>query len=67
MVIDVHITEKSFGPKLLMTDVRLSVGDREKVGVIGRNGAGKSTLFGILTGADKDFMGKVIYRKGVRA
>ena len=65
MVIDVHITEKSFGPKLLMTDVRLSVGDREKVGVIGRNGAGKSTLFGILTGADEDFMGKVIYRKGV--
>lgn len=65
MVIDVHITEKLFGPKLLMTDVRLSVGDREKVGVIGRNGAGKSTLFGILTGADKDFMGKVIYRKGV--
>ena len=65
MVIDVHITEKSFGPKLLMTDVRLSVGDREKVGVIGRNGAGKSTLFGILTGADRDFMGKVIYRKGV--
>lgn len=65
MVIDVHITEKSFGPKLLMTDVRLSVGDREKVGVIGRNGAGKSTLFGILTGADKDFMGKVTYRKGM--
>ncbi len=65
MVIDVHITEKSFGPKLLMTDVRLGVGDREKVGVIGRNGAGKSTLFGILTGADRDFMGKVIYRKGV--
>ena len=65
MVIDVHITEKSFGPKLLMTDVRLSVGDREKVGVIGRNGVGKSTLFGILTGADKDFMGKVTYRKGM--
>ena len=65
MVIDVHITEKSFGPKSLMTDVRLSVGDREKVGVIGRNGAGKSTLFGILTGADRDFMGKVIYRRGV--
>mgnify|MGYP000927056858 FL=1 len=65
MVIDVHITEKSFGPKLLMADVRFSVDDREKVGVIGRNGAGKSTLFGILTGVDKDFMGKVIYRKGV--
>lgn len=65
MVIDVHITEKSFGPKLLMADVRFSVDDREKVGVIGRNGVGKSTLFGILTGADKDFMGKVTYRKGM--
>jgi ATPase component of ABC transporter with duplicated ATPase domains len=65
MVIDVHITEKSFGPKLLMADVRFSVDDREKVGVIGRNGAGKSTMFGILTGADREFMGKVIYRKGV--
>lgn len=65
MIADITITEKSFGPKTLMTNVRFSVDDGEKVGVIGRNGVGKSTLFGILTGEDKDFTGEVIYRRGV--
>lgn len=64
MIADVNITEKSFGPKVLMTGVRLSVDDGEKVGVVGRNGVGKSTLFGILTGSDTDFTGDVIYKRG---
>ena len=64
MIADISITEKSFGPKILMTDIRFSVDDGEKVGVIGRNGVGKSTLFGILAGTDKDFSGDIIYRRG---
>ena len=64
MIADVHITEKSFGPTVLMAGVKFSVDDGEKVGLIGRNGAGKTTLFGILTGADKDFTGSVIFRRG---
>lgn len=64
MIVDVHITEKSFGPTVLMTGVKFSVDDGEKVGLIGRNGAGKTTLFGILTGADKDFTGSIIFRRG---
>ena len=64
MIVDVHITEKSFGSTVLMTGVKFSVDDGEKVGLIGRNGAGKTTLFGILTGADKDFTGSVIFRRG---
>jgi len=65
MIADVTITEKSFGPKILMTGVKFSIDDGEKVGVVGRNGIGKSTLFGILAGTDKDFTGEVIYRRGV--
>ena len=65
MIADVTITEKSFGPKTLMTGVKFSIDDSEKVGVVGRNGIGKSTLFGILAGTDKDFTGEVIYRRGV--
>lgn len=65
MVADIHITEKSFGPKELYKNVKFSVDDGEKVGVIGRNGVGKSTLFGILAGTDKDFGGQVIYKRGV--
>ncbi len=48
-----------------MQNVRFTIGDGEKIGVIGRNGVGKSTLFGILSGSDKDYTGDVIYRTGV--
>ena len=64
MVLNAEITEKSFGSKVLMSNIRLNVDDGEKIGVIGRNGIGKSTLFGLLTGADKDFSGEIIYRRG---
>lgn len=64
MIADISITEKSFGPKTLINNVRFSIDDREKIGVIGRNGVGKSTLFGILAGTDKDFSGDIIYKRG---
>jgi len=64
MISDITITEKSFGPKSLMSNVRFTIDDHEKIGVIGRNGVGKSTLFGILAGHDKDFTGDVTYKAG---
>ena len=65
MIADIHITEKSFGDKTLMRDVKFSVDDGEKIGVVGRNGVGKSTLFGILAGTDTDYTGQVIFRRGI--
>ena len=65
MIADIHITEKSFGDKVLMKDVKFSVDDGEKIGVVGRNGVGKSTLFGILAGMDTDYTGEVIFRRGI--
>ncbi|MBC7565123.1 ABC-F family ATP-binding cassette domain-containing protein [Candidatus Saccharibacteria bacterium] len=64
MISDITISEKSFGPKSLMSNVRFTINDGEKIGVIGRNGVGKSTLFGILAGMDKDFTGDIIYKPG---
>lgn len=64
MIADISISEKSFGPKSLMTNVRFTINDAEKIGVIGRNGVGKSTLFGVLAGTDKDFSGEVNYKPG---
>ena len=64
MIADINISEKSFGPKILMTKIKFSIDEGEKVGVVGRNGVGKSTLFGILTGADTDFTGEVIFKRG---
>jgi ATPase subunit of ABC transporter with duplicated ATPase domains len=64
MIADITITEKSFGPKSLMSGIKFSIDDGEKVGVVGRNGVGKSTLFGILAGTDTDFTGEIIYKRG---
>jgi len=64
MIADITVTEKSFGPKVLMSGIKFSIDDSEKVGVIGRNGVGKSTLFNVLAGTDKDFTGEVIYKRG---
>jgi len=64
MLADITITEKSFGPKTLMKNVRFTIEDGEKIGIIGRNGVGKSTLFEILAGGDKDYTGDVIYKPG---
>ncbi len=64
MIADVHITDKSFGDKQLISDVKFSVNDGEKVGMVGRNGVGKSTLFGMLAGTDSDYRGSVVFRRG---
>jgi ATPase subunit of ABC transporter with duplicated ATPase domains len=65
MIADISVTEKSFGPKILMTNIKFAIDASEKVGVIGRNGVGKSTLFGILAGSDTDFTGDITYRRGL--
>lgn len=64
MIADIHITEKSFGNKRLMSDVKFSINDGEKVGLVGRNGVGKSTLFGMLAGTDSDYRGSIVFRRG---
>jgi len=64
MIADINITEKSFGPKMLMSGIKFSVDDGEKIGLIGRNGVGKSTLFNVLAGLDLDYSGEIIYKRG---
>jgi ATPase subunit of ABC transporter with duplicated ATPase domains len=66
MIADISISEKSFGPKLLMSNIKFSIDEKEKVGIVGRNGVGKSTLFGMVAGVDKDFEGDIIFRRGVQ-
>lgn len=59
MLLNIDITDKHFGDKVLYNDLQFSLDKGEKVGLIGRNGVGKSTLFAMLTGEDTDYDGAI--------
>ncbi|MEL6180784.1 MAG: ABC-F family ATP-binding cassette domain-containing protein, partial [Myxococcota bacterium] len=56
---------KSYGPRVLFSDVSLVVDEGEKIGVIGVNGSGKSTLFKILAGDVEPDDGVIAIKRGI--
>ncbi len=59
-----HLT-KSYTERLLFDDTSFSIGDGEKVGLIGINGTGKSTLLKIVAGLEELDDGSVIRRRNL--
>jgi len=52
-----------YGERILLDRISFMVGDRERIGLVGRNGAGKSTLLKIIAGAQSPDEG-IITRPG---
>ncbi len=57
---------KSFGDRLLFSDVSFGIERGQKVGLIAPNGSGKSTLLRILLGQEEADSGSVIYERDIR-
>lgn len=53
---------KSFGDLELFKDIKLTIGQDQRVGIIARNGAGKSTLLKICAGKDTADSGNIIFK-----
>ena len=51
-LLEMRNIKKNFFGNQVLTDINLSVGEGEVIGLVGENGAGKSTLMRILFGAD---------------
>lgn len=51
---------KSYGERILLNNISLSISEGEKIGVIGINGTGKSTLLRIVAGAESYDNGSII-------
>lgn len=57
---------KSFGAQIVLDNITLSIGKKEKIGLMGRNGYGKSTLIKIITGEIQPDEGEILIPKGYR-
>lgn len=57
---------KRFGDRILFDNVTMSMGKKERLGLVGRNGLGKSTLFKIILGETSYDSGDIIMPRGYR-
>ncbi|WP_053957651.1 ABC-F family ATP-binding cassette domain-containing protein [Inediibacterium massiliense] len=58
-ILSVENISKSYGEKILFENISFSIGDTDKIGLIGVNGTGKSSLLKIIAGYDVADTGKV--------
>ena len=58
-VIEVNNLNKSYGDRLLISDLSFSIPKGAIVGIVGGNGAGKSTLFRMITGKEQPDSGSI--------
>ena len=63
-ILDISDFHKSFGPKQVLNGISLTVGETEKVGLIGRNGSGKTTLLRLIAGLEAPDDGRIAYKRG---
>lgn len=57
---------KQYGAAVVLSNIHLQVGERERIGLVGANGAGKSTLLRILAGESSYDGGQLFMAKGLK-
>lgn len=54
-----ELESKSFGPRAVLGQIRLTAGKGDRLALFGPSGIGKSTLLRILAGLDRNFQGQL--------
>ena len=62
-MITIENVTKTYGEKELFNGISFTIGERERVGLIGVNGTGKSSLLRIVAGIDQPDAGDLIFAK----
>ena len=65
-LVNLENVSKSYGTTSVLESVSLGIGDRDRIGVVGRNGGGKSTLLRMITGAEPPDSGRATVTGGLR-
>ena len=67
MVLTIKDVTKSFGERVILKNLNLTIENGDRIGLIGANGTGKTSLLRILAGTDSsDSGGKIIFLKDIR-
>ena len=64
-ILTVENIGKSFGERVLFTDISFGISKGQKIAFIARNGVGKTTLLRIIAGEESPDEGQVITRRGL--
>ncbi|MDD4874672.1 MAG: ABC-F family ATP-binding cassette domain-containing protein [Dehalococcoidales bacterium] len=64
-MLNISNLSKSFGVRNLFSDLSLTVGDRDRIAVLGANGSGKTTLFEMIAGNLAPDDGTITRKKGM--
>ncbi len=62
-MITIHNLSIQFNGENLFDDVSFTIGDKDRIGLVGKNGAGKSTLLKILCGLQNADSGNIVISK----
>jgi ATP-binding cassette subfamily F protein uup len=65
-LVNVEAVSKSYGVRLLLSEVSLGVDTGDRIGVVGLNGGGKTTLLELLAGLQPPDAGRVSRARGLR-
>ena len=65
-MLQVEQLTKSFGDRVLFSDISFSIERGQKVGLIAPNGTGKSTLMRILLGREPQDSGTITYERDIK-
>ncbi|HLO88080.1 MAG TPA: ABC-F family ATP-binding cassette domain-containing protein [Nostocaceae cyanobacterium] len=65
-IISLQSVKKDFGIKEILKDANFSLGETDKVGLIGTNGSGKSTLLKMIAGLEPIDSGQIITNSGAK-
>lgn len=63
-MISINSLTLSFGGFTLLDDISLHIGDRDRIGLVGKNGAGKSTILKLIMGLQSPTNGNILSTSG---
>ena len=67
MIMQIEHVSKSFGGRVLFSDVNFRLEAHDRLALVGPNGAGKTTLLNIITGHEDADEGQIVFARGAVA